>query len=187
MVAHSVSNINLTRYIEGTNYPPEARFTAIPSSGPPPLNVQFTSTSFDFNDDTLSHMCNFAGLGTSTDTGPPSFTFRETVTFSVQKWRRVKMSAYDMALLRNIRKLYKWVGYIREAPSRKIGILKERPKEKYFLISGGNRGLVSRRPDAQKPQIESRRYLRYLVKTSGREKARLNELDQVLHLGRLLP
>ena len=33
-----------------------------------------------------------------------------------EKWRRVKMSAYDLALLRNLRKLYGWTeddkGYI---------------------------------------------------------------------------
>jgi putative transposase len=31
-----------------------------------------------------------------------------TMVRASQKWRRVKMSAYDLALLRNIRKLYKW-------------------------------------------------------------------------------
>jgi hypothetical protein len=31
-----------------------------------------------------------------------------TMVRASQKWRRVKISMYDLALLRNIRKLYKW-------------------------------------------------------------------------------
>lgn len=31
-----------------------------------------------------------------------------TMVRAIQKWRRVKMSSYDLALLKNIRKLYEW-------------------------------------------------------------------------------
>lgn len=31
-----------------------------------------------------------------------------TMVRASQKWRRVKMSEYDLVLLRNIKKLYKW-------------------------------------------------------------------------------
>ena len=44
-----------------------------------------------------------------------------TMVRANHKWRRVKMSEYDLVLLRNIRKLYKWAesedGFISKKPA----------------------------------------------------------------------
>jgi putative transposase len=44
-----------------------------------------------------------------------------TMVGASHKWRRVKMSEYDLVLLRNIRKLYKWAesedGFISKKPA----------------------------------------------------------------------
>ena len=44
-----------------------------------------------------------------------------TMVRASQKWRRVKMSDFDLALLRNIRKLYNWQesedGFISKKPA----------------------------------------------------------------------
>jgi len=67
---------------QGSNQPPQASFTATPSSGEAPLTVQFTDTSTDPDGTVSSWNWNFGDGGTSTQQNP-THTYDNASTYTV--------------------------------------------------------------------------------------------------------
>ena len=75
------SEVRRIRYLSGTNTPPIAKASATPTSGLPPLTVNFSSAgSSDPDGDPITYSWNFGDGGTSTQANP-SYTYGSTGTF----------------------------------------------------------------------------------------------------------
>ena len=69
-VADFASDANALADGLDANNPPTASFTRTPASGAPPLDVTFTNTSEDPDDDTLAHSWDFGDGQTSSEESP---------------------------------------------------------------------------------------------------------------------